>query len=334
MTARRPGDNDLLGHELGRPRPTSAVDCCCHGHNAVMELRNLRYFLAVAETLNFSRAAERLTMAASPLSRSIQQLEAELGGQLFARGTRKVELTRLGEALVPLARKTLADVDALKREMHRRVQGHPEFHVGMRSVPAEFVAEVTGDVILQVAPDARVRVEPLGSYAQTERILNGSLDLGLINRLTEDGRLEYLPVLVESVAMALPDRPRYARLDVVRPEDIADLRLLVQPGVELVGPVLAAYRDAAVDVVHIGSDVIGGLPTVIALGDSCCVAIANPGAPWHRYLSVDGVIIRPLPASVPQATTYLAWRGDRDTDNDLGPILSRARSRFASPRLL
>ena len=64
-------------------------------------------------------------MAASPLSRSIQQLEKELGGPLFVRGTRKVELTALGEALIPHAERTLADVERLKREMHHRVLGHP-----------------------------------------------------------------------------------------------------------------------------------------------------------------------------------------------------------------
>ncbi|MDF2442043.1 MAG: hypothetical protein JWR01_246, partial [Subtercola sp.] len=107
-----------------------------------MDVRQLRQFLAVAETLNYTRAAERLVMAASPLSRSIRQLELEVGGALFIRGTRKVELTPLGEALVPHARKTISDLDTLRRDMHRRVQGHVEFHVGMRSVPRELITAV------------------------------------------------------------------------------------------------------------------------------------------------------------------------------------------------
>ena len=53
--------------------------------------------------------------------------------------------------------------------------------------------------------------------------------------------------------------------------------------------------------------------------------MVNPSAPWHRYLAGDGVIIRPLPATFPKGTTYLAWRVDRDVPDDLGPVLHAAR---------
>jgi DNA-binding transcriptional LysR family regulator len=295
-----------------------------------MDLRHLRHFLAVAETLNYTRAAERLMMAASPLSRSIQQLEAELGGPLFARGTRKVELTALGEALIPHAERTLGDVDRLKREMHQRVLGHPEFRVGMRSVPTELI-DAVDEVIRQVEPQAMVRLDPLDSFPQMDQILNGRLALGMVNRPLDDGRLDYLPVLLERAGMALPDRPEYAALTEVLPEHLAGLRLLVQQGVEPFGPQLREYRDAAADVVHLTTDIIGGLPTLVARGGSCCLTIVNPQAPWHRYLAGDGVIIKPMSAALPSGTTYIAWRVDRDTADDLGPVLTALRSRFASP---
>ena len=254
-----------------------------------MELRHLRHFLAVAETLSYTKAAERFVMAASPLSRSIQQLERELGGPLFVRGTRKVELTALGEALIPHAERTIADVERLKREMHHRVLGHPELWIGIRSVPAELIAALVDDVILRVEPDAVVRLDPQDSLPQIDHLLNGRLALGVLNRLVDDSRLDYVPVLLEHVGIALPDRPEYASLTEVRPEHLVGLRLLVQQGVEPSGAHLAEYRDAATDVVHVTTDIIGGLPTLVARGDSCCLTMVNPQAPWHRLLAGDGV---------------------------------------------
>ena len=74
-----------------------------------MEIRLLRYFVAVAETRHFGQAAQRLHMAQPPLSQAIRQLEADLGAELFARTTRRVDLTEAGQALY---------TDALDRRAH------------------------------------------------------------------------------------------------------------------------------------------------------------------------------------------------------------------------
>jgi len=78
-----------------------------------MEMLHLRYFVAVAEELNFSAAARKLHMAASPLSQRIKDLEHELGQQLFDRSTHHVTLTGAGAALLPLARDVLEQVNAI-----------------------------------------------------------------------------------------------------------------------------------------------------------------------------------------------------------------------------
>src|SRR5918992_4090473 len=77
----------------------------------MVELRHLRYFVAVAEELNFSRAAQRMHMAQPPLSAAIRQLERDIGVELFVRTTREVKLTDAGRAFLEGARRTLADAE-------------------------------------------------------------------------------------------------------------------------------------------------------------------------------------------------------------------------------
>src|SRR6476620_10009049 len=88
-----------------------------------MDLRQLRSFVAVAEELHFSRAAARLHLAQSALSAQIRQLEREIGGPLFVRSTRRVELTPAGEALLPDAQQLLALADAALERARGLVRG-------------------------------------------------------------------------------------------------------------------------------------------------------------------------------------------------------------------
>jgi DNA-binding transcriptional LysR family regulator len=89
----------------------------------MVELRHLRYFVAVAEELNFSRAAERLHMAQPPLSAAIRQLEQELGTELLLRTTREVRLTEAGETFLAGARRTLAELERAKHDARRAAAG-------------------------------------------------------------------------------------------------------------------------------------------------------------------------------------------------------------------
>ena len=97
--------------------------------DAPIELRQLRYFVAVAEELHFGRAAERLHMSQSPLSRAIRELERDLGVVLFVRTTRRVELTAAGTALLGRARRAIAEVD-LAVDDARRAGAEPGVAIG------------------------------------------------------------------------------------------------------------------------------------------------------------------------------------------------------------
>src|SRR3954468_24808641 len=88
-----------------------------------MEVRQLRYFVTVAHTRHFGRAAEQLHIAQSPLSQAIRQLESHLGAPLFERTTRRGDLTAAGEALLPEAVRIVASLDAARDQVGRVAAG-------------------------------------------------------------------------------------------------------------------------------------------------------------------------------------------------------------------
>jgi DNA-binding transcriptional LysR family regulator len=242
-----------------------------------------------------------------------------------------VELTPLGAGLVTRTRKLLDEVDDITRSARRQASGHQDILLGTRSVPATLIRMITTEVIAEAAPAALVRVQPMESVAQLDEILRGRMALGLVTRRVHERRLEYLEIMQETSAVALPDRQPFRTLTAVSPEDLTGLRLLMTKGAEVFGSDAQPYLDAVADVVTADNSITGALATIIATSDSCCFTLANPEAPWHRDLAGAGVVIRPVPASMPRATTYLAWRTDRATPDDLGPIIQVARERFAVP---
>src|SRR4051794_31261827 len=124
-----------------------------------IELRQLRYFVAVAEELHFGRAADRLHMSQSPLSRAIRELERDVGVVLFVRTTRRVELTPAGAALLERARRALLEVDLAVDEARRA--GEPErgvVTIGYGPFSRSVVRRIA-DAVRAREPDLQVRLE-------------------------------------------------------------------------------------------------------------------------------------------------------------------------------
>ena len=154
-----------------------------------IELRQLRYFVAVAEELHFGRAAERLHMSQSPLSRAIRELERELGLVLFVRTTRRVELTAAGSALLEHARRALTEVDAAVDDARHAAEsdrgvltiGHGPFNRSLVTRIAEEMAaqrpevevlfdeDVTPELLRRVAARELVAAAVMGTPAAARR---------------------------------------------------------------------------------------------------------------------------------------------------------------------
>src|SRR3954467_4911843 len=172
-----------------------------------MELRHLRYFVAVAEELHFRRAAERLHMSQPPLSQQIRRLEAEVGATLLVRNQRRVELTAAGTAYLARARDILAAVEDAAREARRVQRGE----VGRLAVG--FVGSAMYSVVPERLSAFRARCgdfaprrhEP-GTTEQLRQLESGRLDVGFVRPQRARPGLTIEPVHSERVGVALPDR--------------------------------------------------------------------------------------------------------------------------------
>jgi DNA-binding transcriptional LysR family regulator len=144
------------------------------------ELRHLRYFVAVAEELNFSRAARRLRMAQPPLSVAIRQLETELGTELFQRSSREVTLTEAGRVLLDGARRTLEEADRAVTAARRAGAGElGSLRVGF-SWSARFeTLPAIGRALRQQHPDVELLTEEMWNARMTPALRAGTIDVAI-----------------------------------------------------------------------------------------------------------------------------------------------------------
>ena len=145
-----------------------------------MDLRHLKYFLAVAEERHFGRAAQRLNIVQPALSMQIKALEAELGGPLFIRTSRHVELTEAGKLLQVEATRTLEQVEHTRLAVERAMRGETgRVRIGFAG-NAVFSGRLMQDIrsFHQAYPDAELICQELAPQLQHEAIQNGTLDVG------------------------------------------------------------------------------------------------------------------------------------------------------------
>lgn len=146
-----------------------------------MQFQQLQYFVAVSETLHFTRAAERVHVAQPSLSQQIRALEKELGAELFSRARGNIALTDAGEALLPLARRILADADTARIEVQELAQlRRGRIRLGATpSVCTGLLPEVLR-AFRDRHPGIQLLVEESGSHDLVRALARGALDLALV----------------------------------------------------------------------------------------------------------------------------------------------------------
>ncbi len=188
-----------------------------------IEIRHLRYFLAVAETLHFSKAATQLGMAQPPLSQQIRSLERILGYPLFERTTRGVRLTKVGQYFRECARNIVTKIQD-DVEMARRLGSGQE---GVLTVG------FSGSVMLTTLPRAieryrrlyprvELRLRELYTAEQIPSLLDGTLDLGFLRDGEPRDGLVIEPILREQFIAVLPARHKLAGRVTIHPRDLRD----------------------------------------------------------------------------------------------------------------
>ncbi|WP_058909965.1 LysR family transcriptional regulator [Entomohabitans teleogrylli] len=173
-----------------------------------IELRHLRYFIAVAEELHFGRAAARLNISQPPLSQQIQILEQQVGARLLARTNRNVSLTAAGQQFLVDARQIMSQVDAAASRAARLHQGETgELRIGFTS-SAPFIKPVSDTLsqFRQQYPDVHIQTREINTHAQIAPLNEGALDVGLMRNTVLPDTLTWRRILREPLLALIHHR--------------------------------------------------------------------------------------------------------------------------------
>ena len=191
-----------------------------------VDLRKLRYFLAVAEELHFGRAAERLHIAQPVLSRQIRMLEGELGAELFTRDRRHTELTAAGEQLVHETRPLLANADALLRRVRAAGEGVTRFTIGF--MPGITLTPVARR-LREHHPGLEVRMLRTEWHDQVAVLHDARADVGIVRLPIDPAGLEIRPLYTEPRLAVVASAHPLAGKETVQVADLAADHLLQDP---------------------------------------------------------------------------------------------------------
>ncbi|WP_024814751.1 LysR family transcriptional regulator [Acidovorax sp. JHL-3] len=273
-----------------------------------MELRQLRYFLAVAQELHFGRAAERAHIAQSPLSRQIKLLEDSLGVVLFQRTKHKVELTDAGRALILEAQAILAATEQAKRSVLRAEEGL----VGRLVIGYTNTAIYSNfSKILMAYRHQFPKVElvlqdSMLTPMQIDAMVDKHMDIGCLRPPVQSPDIELLTIANERLVLALPATHPLASLARINMKDLAQegficfSRSLTS---SLQTLIFQTCHDAGFQARVVQE--VGDIPTMLMLV-SCGMGVALVPSS-SRSIRMNGLVLRNLVGGGPQLELALGW---------------------------
>jgi DNA-binding transcriptional LysR family regulator len=288
-----------------------------------VELRHLRYFVAVAEELSFRRAAEKLNLAQPPLSAQIKSLEAELGVRLLERTTRSVTLTQPGRVFLEEARAVLAASAQAERRAQEAAHGLVgTLRLGVIAPAANAWLAAILRQFRQQFPSVQLSIFDLTTPDQLRRLRDNELDAALLRPPVGFPDLDFEFVEEAEQVLALPAGHRLVRKRRLQWQDFdGEAMVMVQPNLQhgYYDAFLAACAKAGAKprAAQYTNDIQAKLWLI-----SAGFGIA-PTTGTLAEVKRPGLIFRPLPPGLPKVQTILVWRR-----HDSSPVLRHFRDCF------
>lgn len=284
----------------------------------MIELRHLRYFIAVAEELHFGRAAERLHMAQPPLSQQIRQLETALGFQLFHRTKRTVQLSDAGKIFLPECRQVFRQLEQAVRVGQQASRGEMgQLVVGFVSSAAYNVLPPILNRFRQHFPAIDLVLKELTTDQQLQWLRERRIDVGFLRPPIDDDAIALTTILREPLVVALPEshplavQPQVSLPSLAREPFILFPRLLA-PGLYDQIISLCQQSDFSPRVVQEATQ----MQTIVSLvAAEIGIAIVPVSL---QNLQRAGVVYRHLLEPTPEAAIALVWR-----QSDRSPVVER-----------
>jgi DNA-binding transcriptional LysR family regulator len=193
-----------------------------------MELHQVRYFLAVAGTLNFTRAAEMCNVTQPTLTKGVQKLEQELGGQLLCRERHLTHLTDLGRAVLPMLERAIASMESVRRRARQFQQkGAAQLTIGLApSISASLILEPIAE-IRKILPELRVELREEPQSRLVELLLDGEINAALVGDLEDTPeRVDNWPLFEERYVALLAAAHELAGLPVIGMDILREAAIL------------------------------------------------------------------------------------------------------------
>ena len=283
-----------------------------------MELRHLKYFVAVAEELHFGRAAKRLRMTQQPLSRQIKDLEEELGVKLFYRTKRTVRLTEVGAIFLAETRKTLQQAEYAVHIVRQAQQGKiGKLTIGFTGSALNIVLPAVVRQFKQLFPQVELILKRMQTLEQVEALNNRQIDLGLLHPPINNETLNIETIYRENLIAALPDNHFLAKdtSDSISLQQLVNESFILFPrylGSVLYDRIINTCQQAGFSP-KIVQEAIPQQTILGLVAAEIGISLIHSSA---RNLSRDKVIFKDLIEPTPILETAIAW-----SSNASNPVL-------------